>query len=155
MYWNFLFMQYKLEQKLFPTLFCFLFVLISMKELLGFKIPSAFIVKTMQGLDTVESLSAEASGNLSTNRNYLISIIVSGTNLVAVQPLYDILLTISTTVGLVLPNFQLPYKSFQHIFSITVGMTKSRAFGALILLKYFQYCTVGMTKNRAFAAKSC
>ena len=30
-------------------------------------------LKTMKGLDTVESLSAEASGNLSKNRNHLIS----------------------------------------------------------------------------------
>ena len=68
-----------------------------LKNSLGFLINKYTV--TMQGLDTVESLSAEASGNLSTNRNYLISIIVSGTNLVAVQPLYDILLNISTKVS--------------------------------------------------------
>ena len=33
-------------------------------------------VKTMKGLDTVESLSAEASANLSANRTHLISITV-------------------------------------------------------------------------------
>ena len=34
------------------------------------------IMITMKGLDTVESLSAEASANLSVNRNHLISITV-------------------------------------------------------------------------------
>ena len=35
-----------------------------------------YILKTMKGLDTVESLSAEASANLSANRTHLISITV-------------------------------------------------------------------------------
>jgi hypothetical protein len=41
---------------------------------LGVKIQ--FSKKTMKGLDTVESLSAEASANLSANRTHLISITV-------------------------------------------------------------------------------
>ena len=44
-------------------------------------------LKLRKGLDTVESLSDEASGNLSTNRNHLISTTL--TNLTAVQLLYD------------------------------------------------------------------
>ena len=58
----------------------------------------------MDGLDNVESLMAEASANLSTNRNHLISTTVNGTNFAA---------------GLV-------DNSCQNI-SITVGMTKKVA----------------------------
>ena len=46
---------------------------------------------TMKGLDTVESLSAEASGNLSTNRIHLISTTVKWDQFggSSVQLLYD------------------------------------------------------------------
>ena len=49
----------------------------TIRNLHATSILSAIEVKLRKGLDTVESLSAEASDNLSTNRNHLISTIVN------------------------------------------------------------------------------
>ena len=63
-------------------------------------------LKTMKGLDTVESLSAGARGSI-----FLLQ--------------------------KVLPKLGLLYDVDKSSTIPTVGITKSRAFGALILVKYF------------------
>ena len=70
------------------------------------------IIITMKGLDTVESLSAEASANLSANRNHLIL-------LPAVKKWY--------LFGCWANSRALVYKSCQNI-STSVGITKTRTF---------------------------
>ena len=65
----------------------------------------------MKGLDTVESLSAEASANLSANRNHLI--------LLSAVKWY--------LFGCWANSRAFVYKSCQNI-STSVGMTKTRAF---------------------------